>query len=565
VKTEDGTAIPDPIQVYIDITTDTGSFSDSLKEEDIVKKGPSGQLTLRIKSSLKFKRVESAMIHVKGYVPVKQGGALPNRWGTIKMSPVTIERDYHGVLCFVNQQGQPVPQVKILNVMDTYERSQITRYDHNFSLTSNDRGSYKINNAGGRPIRISIRPPAGYAEEDKTLRFTPNQTVEWTLQPAHTFQGTIVDAYNKPVPGAKIHFLQTKKGSSSRDHRGSVISDSNGHFIFSAIAANEPYILEIESEGYFTRYFKQKNISHSGDHFQLNTGGSLTVHFENTNLLNPPLKVSQSYTHNFADGGSITSSRPESTISLLSQTENSATYLLSNIWEGENKLSLNGLSHAYIAPFTTNSLVLDIAEMQSRADDIPEPIQKKVTIRLVSPLNEPIPSGVLSVVVSQGKNNQHTETFSIPPSGIIREKLLMNPDSPITLLAHDIPGYIIHERHPSSETPIDIACSIQPAGSVILSFIDEQGDPVTGYKVYIYTKETSHHLTGGSYDQIKATETLQGTCVIHGLDFQNQFRIRTSKWYHFEDHKFISAKTDWFSVSETNPVKKITCVLKPEE
>ncbi|MDF7800336.1 M56 family metallopeptidase [Pontiellaceae bacterium B1224] len=571
LKSEDGEPIP-VHQMSFHFQAGNGSCGAYLYEKDFIGHGENG--LLRFKKKLEgFSRVEYFYLKADGYAPVEGVGGAADRNGVLKLPTITLGKGYEGRIRFKDPSGNIVTNVTVVRVAYKIQKGS---FGPSKNLLQPDRqGVLAVPNCSQFPFVITILPPIGYQLEEREISFKEDEIQDWMLKPAHITIGSIIDGSGTPVEGAKI-FIQGIHNNPFYVNNPVAESKADGGFRFGCMEKGKDYMLVIVAPGHLRKYIVDFNVDYDGDPLVLTKGNELSVHLKNSQLLknkNPymrqyyPVKIgnhSQSFTTDPSWGW----------CKRVEKTDTMATFKLTNLMEGKCSLNIGWeKEYSFMTQEVSDSITIDIADLMGEKPTPPSrtPNSVALTLRLVTPNNEPMPTGTIELNYLEGYVGKSL-IIAIPADGVIQTNLMVNPDRRITVSPAKISGYSISESIMPATSEIDVDCNLHPAGGAALNVVDEKRNSVTGYHVTVEQKTFLNRKgwrkgwhTDSHYLQIRESETDQSTCMVEPLDFENKYLIWVYKNFPEEEGGYCSYRSNWFTVSKSRPVKKIKCILRPRE
>ena len=475
-------------------------------------------------------------------------GAAADEYGIIRLPEIELFPGFEGRLRFLSPDRSPVTNVSvaICDQAGYYKLQKTEKY-------------YSLSHCSSTPVSFSMIPPDGFVYEHRKITFEPNKVTDWILQPGIPFSGTILNQQGNPVVGAEIR-LAGGPGNTIpwrvNEYNVVAVTDTSGRFSFTRMTTEDPYNLLFIADGYMGKASGLITAQDNEQTFTLRPQKRLEVRLKNMQLLkrnnlefSTPIRLNQHGAHNIR--------LPEEWCTLVSSNSTSAVYKLNNLWEGDsawyarnNTLCMGNLSHDFDPLKIGDTLTIDIADKLSREK---QRIPHTFTIRLVPPNNEPTPQGTMEIwhVAWLGRV---PSSYSIPPNGEIQAKIKTISNSEIRIKSKAITGYKVDHTFTADSTNMVVDVPLIPTGCIMITCTDENGNPQKDYSVTVETQ--------GQIPVYDGSSTINNRVYIDSTIALDQ-PIRVRIWKTTPDGNIMTEHwTDWFTLTEDQPVKKITCTLR---
>lgn len=384
------------------------------------------------------------------------------------------------------------------------------------------------------------------------------------LKPAVPFSGKVENLQGEPVSNVKICFSESSCqvfGSLP----GTLVAetDSNGQFCFSRMIPDKKYTLLIIANEYMGEISELVSTQDAGKTYTVTPRKKITIHFKNIDLLRR-FSVQARYKYKTGDCSFSYGHCPSEWFKEILKSDTDATYELNNQWKGENILQIGfagEVSYRFDSADVSPTLTIDMAE---KLPANKRPLWHSVTLRLQTVGDDPLPKGTIRLDCDRGLGYM-PEIFSIPVDGIITTNLLLIPHSSFEISPATLSGYSVSHSFTADSTNLFVNVPLTPAGGVVLTCNDENGKPVSGFHVYVTKRAPDQPDTRwNEHMQFNTSPDESNVCMVEPIGFEDLYRISISK-HNFEDGTDIRYQSEWFSLSETNPVKEMTCILAREK
>lgn len=144
-------------------------------------------------------------------------------------------------------------------------------------------------------------------------------------------------------------------------------------------------------------------------------------------------------------------------------------------------------------------------------------------------------------------------------------RILMPPGTPLMVRAKSMAGYTIHQMIDPVSTNYAADCHLEPAGGIAISCFFPDGTEAAQYGVYTETRSIVEP-DARYYHPIIYTDSDEHTCLREPLALETkQHRIHINKFQPEAEGGELRFTSDWITLTEAEPVKKLSCVLKPRE
>lgn len=495
------------------------------------------------------------MVTSDQYAPAVVGPFRGEPGGRIDDVKITLRRGFVGRLRLVDEQGRPLPKVKVQGGLPMHGSYA------NQHWTTGEDGTIVLPHASDRPYEFAVQAPGFEYDSKRNVQLRPGEPVVWQLRHATPTTGVIRSKSGQPVAGATIRLLaemDSNENMHSWSERGPVLAttDAQGRFRLDMLHCEHMYALLVDA-GEQGRHLVQEVKAGQQDR-EIQLGPKLDIRGK---VIGDLGRLKQDNGRPVLGyGTSVTVSRRRS----LGDSWHSVPvrieggeghFVIENLLPGRVELHAGPRDVSVEIREPIDGLVIDLTKQA-------DPPTRRVVLRFEPPEGSPNAQGTVKVYLApaKGQSDGRFETLPIKDGRVETGAYV---GQPFGYQPEQVLGYWFQQQGPWPRVPAgqgswEIRVPLVPAGAIAGRVLGVDGQPVTEeVRVNVRTVKASRKLEDGRL-MSSDVSSVDGHFMFTPLPLGGTYAVAVYRQTGANLHE-----SDPILLDEASPVEKLELRLAP--